>query len=112
MPAYTVTGRGQGSAHPGQTGPGNNRNKFKPLTSPQIVAAGVKLDVDGAQEVSLPGPLPMAAGNYMVLLTADTADADPIVTDMSDNADGQMVSFEVTTALEADVNWAVVQRLV
>jgi len=112
MPASTVTGRGPGAAYPGQTGPGNNRNKFKPLTSPQVVAAGVKLGVDGVQEVSLPGALDLGADSYVVMLTADVAGADPIVTGKTDNADGKMVSFEVTTAAQADVNWAIVRRLV
>jgi len=111
MPASSVTGvSGPGSSEGhGMKGPGNARNAFVPLVSPHVVVAGSVALVGGAATVSFP-PLAHSYVQYVVMVTPIGASATPAwVISKADNADGNMISFNLGGTGTQRVEYAVIK---
>lgn len=111
MTASTVTGRGHGSAFPGNKGPGNGRDQFQNLNGSHVVAAGsVTLPTGsspvGSETVTLSEPLTLPSSKYAVILTNDQ-ESSPYVSAKNDVSD-KFTSFEVTG--EGEVDWVVIRK--
>ncbi|RDJ35549.1 MAG: hypothetical protein DWQ19_12085 [Crenarchaeota archaeon] len=107
MGATSVTGKGQGAAF-NNKGPHNGRNVYVPLLSPHIVAAGHATTAGGGTvTVTFPEALPLAAANYVVMLTAaDATTTLPRVTTKTDSS-SKFASFVITAEGSKSIAWAV-----
>lgn len=115
MGATSVTGKGRGAAY-NNKGPQNGRNVYVPLLSPHVVAAGFA-DLSGTTlTVTFPTPLPGsgaadATGKYVIMLTnAEASTTVPQVTAVTNNADGDFESFQITGASGKNAFWAVMTK--
>ena len=100
MAATSATGKGKGAAFPGQTGPGNNRNLYKPLTeaitTPHLVMTDEVTLSGGTKTVTFSTALPGGYAHYTIMLTAVSATTTlPRVTTRTDSS-GTWVSFVIT----------------
>ena len=111
MGATSVYGSGSGAAS-GQKGPGNNRNFYQALVSPNsVVAAGTAISgSSGALTVNV-GPLDSVATNFVVIATPKAAAVGTPFVDLStNNADGLMVSFRLNVGGAGLTDWIVVKK--
>jgi hypothetical protein len=110
MSASSVTGKGVGAADDGIKGPGNNRNYFVPEVNPHVVCADhATVAGGGTILVTFPSPLPLAAANYMVLLTPLVSNSNDTYVSTKTDVDGKFASFIITGAA-GTCGWVVVKR--
>lgn len=109
MAASSITGKGAGAAQPNK-GPGNNRSAYVPVVTPHVIVAGdVTISSGTTATVTLPKALLHAAADYVVMVTTNGATL-AYVSAKTDDADGKMVSFQVTGGNGHTVSWMIVNK--
>jgi len=118
MGASSTTGVGQGSAFPGQNGPGNERNVFRTNNQAHLVGTGFVDGPGGIASgiivVTFAEPLEGSESTYFVVLHRESGSsgADTIVpTDKTDNADGNFESFSATIIGNTDYRMFIYRNL-
>ena len=109
MGASSVTGVSGVGAVTLQKGPGNGRNQYQPLISPNIIAAGLVTAAADHADLTVPlSGMPDAAANLAVIVTGQGTDVGGVVKSKTD-VDGKLSSFVVSADSAGAIAWMVVK---